>query len=101
MKEFLDLPEDKFQKDIIVDLEAKKEAGMSEEEIMKRLHFLVKYGHYLSMVDGTHSDEDYYQKLSEEELKLMGEIGGHLSGFDDYVERMEETIRSEESKKIN
>src|SRR5579864_2454224 len=44
--EFLTL-EEKFQRDIISDLSAKKRNGMNELNIMVRLILLVKYAHYL------------------------------------------------------
>src|SRR6185436_10796234 len=46
VEEFLALENDKLQKDIIFDLQAKKDSGMQQEELIKRLQLLVKYAHY-------------------------------------------------------
>lgn len=107
MEEFLAL-QDKIQKDIITDLETKKEAGMREENILKRLHFLVEYGHHLSMLDEKDSDKHYKKpELSDEELKLIDELDWVTGGadkpepVDEYVERMEAVLKPGTPKKLH
>ena len=90
LAEFLAL-ENKFQRDIIADLEVKKEEGMREEDITARLHLLVKYGHYLSMMSGENSDIHHNPTYSDEEEKVTEE----------YVERLEEIARPDTKKKPN